>query len=180
MLPLRDGDLILITGNFQDQEDIENTVKGTDVVVSLLGQVMGSPINLQSKGIEFSIQAMKTHSVPRIISLTGGGVRDMENDRPGFPDRIITFVMKNLAGKGTRNALIDGIRHAEIIREFEGDWTIVRGPMLTEKPATGKISIGNVGTIKGFQLTREDLADFLINEIEENKYSRKMPFLTNG
>ena len=32
--------------------------------------------------------------------------------------------------------------------------------------ATGNISAGHVGTVKGFQLTREDLAVFLVSEIE--------------
>lgn len=52
--------------------------------------------------------------------------------------------------------------------------------MLTEESAKGKLAIGTVITVKGFKLTREDLAEFIYREIAEKKYIHQMPFVTNG
>jgi putative NADH-flavin reductase len=80
----------------------------------------------------------------------------------------------------TRYALLDGISHTRLIQKSDLDWTIVRAPMLTEEPEKGKIEVVNVGQINGFKLSRADLAQFMLNEIEANKYIHQMPSLTNG
>lgn len=172
--------LTLITGDVLDNADVKKTLKDTDVVVSLIGHVKDSPDDLQTKAVMHIIEAMKELKMKRLISLTGGGVRDQAVDQPAFKDKMVVFIMKNLAGKGARQALKDGIDHAEVIKASGLDWTIVRAPMLTEQPAMQHIEVGNVGGVQGFKLTREDLAEFILNEIEQNKYIHQMPFLTNG
>ena len=172
--------MTVLTGDILQLTDVENTIKEADVAVSLIGHSKGSPPDLQSRGIENIISAMKKNGTKRLISLTGGGVRNEETDRPEFIDHMFSFIMKNLAGKETRNTLEDGQKHAEIIRNTDLDWTIVRAPMLTTENARHEIEVGNVGTIKGFKLTREDLALFILGEIENNNHIKKMPFVTNG
>lgn len=179
-MDIRQGNLQIIVGNVMNPEDIEACITGADVVVSLIGHDKNSPSGFQTKAVEIMLQIMEKNEISRIISLTGGGVRDEKNDQPGFMDKLVVFVMKNLAGRSTRNALEDGINHAKVIQRSDMDWTIVRAPMLTEEAAKGKVEVGSVGSVKGFKLTREDLAEFIYKEIEEKRYIRKMPFITNG
>lgn len=179
-ITIKHDGLELIEGDVLKKEDVSKTLAGADVVVSLVGRVKGSPEDLQTKAMMNIIEVMKTRNMKRLISLTGGGVRDQAMDQPAFMDKMAVFIMKNLAGKTTRQVLRDGINHAEVIKESGLDWTIVRAPMLTEKPAKSKVEIGNVGGVQGFQLTREDLAGFILEEIEKNNYVHQMPFVTNG
>lgn len=172
--------LILIEGSSLDTIKVNETVKGSDGVISALGQDKASPPDLQTRSTQLIIDAMKKHGLRRLISLTGGGVRDAAHDKPGFMDNVIVFIMKNVAGSGARNALTDGVDHAELIRQTDFDWTIVRGPMLTDDPAKGNYQVGYVGTVPGIKLTRADLADFMLTEFEQGKHIRQMPFLTNG
>ena len=171
--------LEIIKGDAMNAADVAKTIEGTQAVVSLLGHAKGSPPDLQTKATRHIIAAMKAQGIRRIISLTGGGVRDEANDDPKFMDKAIVFVMKNLAGKGSKNALADGINHAQLIRETDLDWTIVRGPMLTEDAPTGKIEVGHVGKISGFKLTRADLAAFILDTLQNHTYIEEMPFLAN-
>jgi putative NADH-flavin reductase len=175
-----DPDLEVIQGDILNPADVEKTIAGTQMVVNLIGHVKGSPANLQTQATLYILDTMKKHQIKRIVSLTGGGVRDMRVDKPGLMDKFIVFAMKNLAGKDARLTLQDGIEHAEALKISGTDWTIVRGPMLTQEPAKEKIEVGNVGMVNGFKLTREDLAIFIVNELENNQYIHKMPFLTNG
>ena len=172
--------LILIEGSSLDTTKVNETIRGSDGVISTLGQGKDSPADLQTRSTQLIIDAMKKHGLRRLISLTGGGVRDAARDKPGFMDNVIVFIMKNVAGSGARNALTDGISHADLIRQTDLDWTIARGPMLTDDPAKGNYQVGFVGTVPGIKLTRADLADFMLTEFEQGKHIRQMPFLTNG
>ena len=171
--------LEIIKGDVLNASDITHTIEGTQAVVSLLGHTKGSPPNLQTEATRHIIAAMKAEGIQRLVLLTGAGVRDEEHDDPKFMDKAIVFIMKHLAGKGTKNALMDGIRHAEIVRETDLDWTIVRGPMLTEDAPTGKINVGYVGKVPGIKLTRADLASFILDVLQKDKHIKDMPFLAN-
>ncbi|NBC83786.1 MAG: NAD(P)H-binding protein [Bacteroidetes bacterium] len=172
--------LSIIEGDVLNEAKVNDTILGCDVVVSLLGHVKGSPEDLQSKATDYIVKSMQIHGIKRLISLTGGGVRDQEHDKPKFMDNLVVFIMKNIAGKGAKNALLDGIRHADIIRQTNLDWTIVRAPVLTDKPAIGHREVGYVGTVNGIKLTRADLAQFMLDDCLHGKYIKEMPFITNG
>ncbi|MBO0933115.1 NAD(P)-dependent oxidoreductase [Fibrella aquatilis] len=172
--------LRLIKGDALNPADIDKVIYSSDGVVSLLGQDKASQPDLQTRATKLIIESLKKHKLRRLISLTGGGVRDAAHDKPGFMDNLIVFIMKNVAGSGARNALTDGISHAELIRQSGLDWTIVRGPMLTEDTAKGSYQVGYVGTVKGIKLTRADLASFILTEWETSQWVGKFPFVTNG
>lgn len=172
--------LEIIQGDVLSEQDIKKTIDSTFAVVSLIGHVKGSLDDLQVKATRYILAAMEESKVRRLISLTGGGVRDKAVDSPKVMDKLVVFAMKNLAGKDARITLMDGIAHARIIRESDTQWTIVRAPMLTDDPAKNKIMVGNVGQVKGFKLTREDLAAFILKTIENDTFIHTMPFVTNG
>lgn len=172
--------LTVIKGDALNARDVAETIKGTNGVISALGQDKASPPDFQTRATERIIEAMKKAGLKRLVSLTGGGVRDTAHDRPGFMDNLIVFIMKNVAGKGARNALLDGIAHADVLKKSGLDWTIVRGPMLTDDAEKGTYQVGHVGTVKGIKLTRADLADFMLKEYSARQHVGQMPFITNG
>ncbi|MGB3585380.1 MAG: SDR family oxidoreductase [Tunicatimonas sp.] len=165
--------LELIVGDVLNAEDVKRTVAGTDLVVSLFGHVKGSPEWLQTNGTENILAAMREHQVPRIISLSGGGL-PYEKDQPKFPDKAIRFIMKIAVPK----VLNDAIRHAEVLKSSGVDWTIVRGPRLTNEPKKGDYRIGWVGVNAGTKVGRADLADFVVRLVENTEYDGQMPFVS--
>ena len=177
--PLQHPNLTWIVGDVLNRSAIDQTLAGTQAVISLIGHVKNSPTNLQTAAIQLIIDSMKAQGIKRLISLTGGGVRNELADKPGFADKAIVFIMKNLTGKGPREALLDGIAHADLIRQSGLQWTIVRGPMLTNDPEKGDYQVGSVGTVKGFKLTRSDLAAFILQSLTEGNYIGEMPFVAN-
>ena len=179
-LPIQHPNLTLIQGSSLDAPKVDETIRGANGVISLLGQDKNSPPDLQTRSTQYILDAMKRYDIRRLVSLTGAGVRDAKNDKPGFIDNAIVFIMKNVAGAGARNALTDGTNHADLIRRTSLDWTIVRGPRLNDDPEKGNYQVGYVGTVPGINLTRADLADFILNEFKQGKYIREMPFVTNG
>lgn len=171
--------LTLNQGNVLNEEQVKETIRDTDAVINVIGHVAGSPPDLQTIASKHILKAMNELKVQRLINLTGGGVK-VEGDNPGFIDRMVVFIMKNLVGNAMQNRLKDGDDHVRIIRGTNLDWTIVRAPVLLARPAKGKTSIGMVGQIAGYSLTFEDLTDEIVNILKKDLYFRQFPYITNG
>lgn len=167
--------LKVLTGDVLNAQDVANTIKNTDIVVSLFGHVKNSPEWLQTNGTKNIIDAMKQHNVERIISLSGGGLPFPEKDKPKFIDKLIRKFMKIVVPK----VLNDAINHHEVLAKSDLKWTIVRGPRLTNDPKKEFFKIGWVGVNSGTKISRGDLADFIVTQIEDETFNFQMPFVSN-
>ncbi len=172
-LKLTSPQLEIIKGDILTYADVEKTIQGTDVVVSLFGHVKGSPEWLQTNGTQHIVNAMKKTGIRKIISLSGGGLPYMK-DQPGFADYLIRGIMKLFVPK----ILNDAIKHAEVLQASALDWIIVRGPRLTDEPPKGTYRVGWVGVNASTRIGRADLADFILKQVEETSYFGEMPFVS--
>ena len=68
--------LVVVTGEVLDAESVNQTVRGTEVVLNLFGQVRGSPKTLQNDGTRLIVESMLRHNVKRLVTLSGGALRD--------------------------------------------------------------------------------------------------------
>lgn len=172
-LTIQGDRLTVLRGDVLDAGAVERTVAGSDAVLSVFGQVKGSPPDLQERGTRAIVAAMRAHGVTRIVSLSGGGLPAPE-DRPKAADRVIRFLLTVLSGA----VLADARRHLEVLRESGLEWTVVRGPRLTEAPGVGRARIGWVGVDASTQISRDDLADVLVAQVEDRTFVHRMPFVS--
>lgn len=166
-------ELTIVPGDVLNPSDVTQTVRGSDVVVSLFGQVKGSPKQLQTEGTRLIVAAMRTLGVPKIISLSGGGLPD-EHDQPKLPDRLIRGIMRLLVP----HVLDDAAGHAQILRTSGLDWRIVRAPRLTNSPAKGQFRVGWVGINASTSIGRADLATFILQQVTSDEFRGLMPFVS--
>lgn len=169
-----DSNLSVIKGDVLNPEDVMQTLKDCDLVVSLFGHVKGSPEWLQTNGTKNIVEAMKKLNINRIISLSGGGLPFPEKDQPKFADKAIRFIMKIAVPK----ILNDAIEHHKVLKASNLDWMIVRGPRLTNDPKKGNYAVGWVGVNSGTKIARADLADFIVKQLEDEQFNRQMPFVS--
>ena len=104
----------------------------------------------------------------------GAGVGD-PNDAPGFFNKVMNFMLKAMA----KNVLEDMSRAVELVRSSDLDWTVVRLPMLTDDPKTGKVKVAYVGKGMGARIARADIAPFLIDQVNVKTYIHKSPAISN-
>lgn len=166
--------LTVVRGDVLDPSAVAEVVAGADVVLSLFGQVKGSPRTLQTDGTRVIVEAMKAAGVHRIVTLSGGGLRDPQ-DRPKVADHVIRFLLKTLSG----HVLADAEGHLGVLKASGLDWTVVRGPRLTEEPGLGTYRQGWVGVGTGTAISRDDLADFILTQVDDRTFVGQMPFLSN-
>ena len=84
-------------------------------------------------------------------------------------DHIIPIALKG--------SILDHEVKENIITSSNHQWTIVRCPTLTNGPFTGKYIDGERIQSASIlpSLSRADVADFMLNELQKNKYIRKKP-----
>ena len=165
--------LTVIEGNVLDAKAVETTIDGADVVISVVGNVKGAPATVQAEGTANMIAAMKQHGLTRIVSLSGGGL-PFEKDKPKLPDRIIRRIMRLTVP----DVLDDAIAHHRLLEGSGLDWTIVRGPVLTDGPLTSKYRVGWVGIDAGLKIGRADLAQFILKQVSDESYRSQLPFVS--
>lgn len=165
--------LTIIAGDVLDSDAVDRTVAGSNAVVSVFGHVKGSPDDVQTRGTRLIVAAMKAHGIRRIVSLSGGGL-PAPQDQPKLPDRVIRFLLRRLSPQ----VLQDAIDHHAVLTASDLDWTIVRGPRLTEGSPQGTHRVGWVGVNASTQIDRDDLADFIVAQITDSTFLRQLPFVS--
>ncbi len=166
--------LEIVEADVLNSDQVSSAVSGADAVVSVIGLKKGSEKNTLGRGGENIVEALCRHGVRRIIVLTGAGVR-FPQDKPGFIDRVIRFLLKTLQPE----VLEDSIRYTKTVTEGDLDWTVVRAPMLHDKPAPGPYRVGYVGKGPGPRASRENIAKFIVDALSNNDYIRDAPMVSD-
>lgn len=171
--------ITVIPGDILNREKVFQTIENSNVIINVIGHVKNCPADLQTRATDNILSGMRKFGISRLITLTGGGVK-VEGDDPGFIDRFIVFIMRNLTGKSIRNRLVDGENHVKLISNTKLEWTVVRAPVLLAGKPKEKTAIGMVGHVPGYSLTFEDLTNQMINIMEDKTFIRQYPYITNG
>ncbi len=174
LLPTDHEQLTVVEGDALDAAAVERVVTGTDAVLNVTGWGKGSPDDLHQRGITLVLDAMRTHGVRRLVTLTGAGVRH-ETDQPKAVDQIFRLLLKTVQGK----MLADSEAYVDVVRASDTNWTVVRGPRLTDASARGAWRVApGVGKGTGTQISRADLATFMLETTEQATHIRALPVVT--
>ena len=161
-------------GDATNYQDILESMRGTQAVISLIGPIKDSKPGMQPEATTHIVKAMQELGLKRLITITGGGV-PVEGDKPKFADKAIRALMQIVAKK----ALNDGIDHVEVLKKSHLDWTVVRVPMLNSDPAKGQYQIGMVGSDNlSVKISRADVANFILDILDSNDYNQKLPMIS--
>ena len=167
--------LEIIQGDVHDAVIVEKVVAGSDVVITAVGYTKTSAKDVQTTATRHITAAMKKHGVTRIVSLSGAGL-DSPKDTDHFGRKVVKFIM-NLVAK---DILKDAENHYEILKNSGTEWTIARPPRLSDGSHTGKYKTGYLKLGPGDKLSRANLADFMLTQVEETRYIGEMPNVTNA
>jgi nucleoside-diphosphate-sugar epimerase len=169
--------LLVIVGELTDAAAIQRAVEGQDAVISLLGPGGSSTGTPVADGMQRIVQAMQRAGVRRLIATATTSAPDAQ-DRFSLPFWLAMQMVKVLAG----SAYDEILATAAAVRNSTLDWTLVRLPMLSDKPCNRPAVAAHVGhpAIKLFALSRERLAEFLVAQLSETRWMRQSPALSNG
>ena len=164
---LAEGDgLTPVQGDVLDQAAVDRCVEGCDAVVCVLGS-HGSADPVEDRGTERILTAMKTNGQRRLIVVTSMGVGDSIDQVAAFFRAIMRLTLKRVMEAKERQE--------QAIMASGLDWTIVRPGGLTDGPRTGSYQSGLDKSIKATRVSRADVADFILRELEAGDYIGQTP-----
>lgn len=174
---LRNDDRVrVVVGDAYTGAGVERAVDGgegppADAVVGVLGQGSGGPDDLLTRAGGHVLDAMDRVGVDRYVTLVGAGVRE-EGESVSLGGRAMGTLLKLL----TRSVLEDARAHVETISGSDTEWTVVRGPRLTDGAHTGEFVHGTDIAL-GIRATaaRANVAAFVLDCVEEGLYVHGMP-----
>jgi nucleoside-diphosphate-sugar epimerase len=153
-------------------DDVRRLLRDQDAVVSLIGHVQGSPINLQTQTIDTVIDVMNEYGIKRLISLTGTGVRFGGDEIP-FIDRLMNAGISFIDPIRVK----DGNEHADHIKKTNLDWSILRVLKLQNIP-TKPYTLTKHGPTKIF-VGRKEVAKAILEMLELKRFFQKAPMLSH-
>lgn len=169
-----DIDAILIEGDARDPKALDSALAGCDVVISALG-TPPSPfkvVTLLSTATQLLVAAMQRNHVKKLVCITGIGAGNSRG-RGGFVfDNIIMplLLQKVYADKNRQEAIIDASGLESVI---------VRPTILNNEPRRGKIrALTDLRHYHGGTISRSDVADFVVEQVDSNEYLGKKPLIT--
>jgi putative NADH-flavin reductase len=166
-----DSNLTVVAGSVLDAAAVQQTLSSADAAVVSLGNTANNPDYIVSQGTGAILDAIGQLGGPRrIVVVSSIGVGDSKDQVP--------FAFKMLMKTVLRKAMEDKERQEALVKASGLDWIIVRPGGLTDGPATGNYKSGLDSKISAGQVSRADVAAFVLQQLTDDTYLRQAPAIT--
>ncbi|MGD0888760.1 MAG: NAD(P)H-binding protein [Acidobacteriaceae bacterium] len=166
------GRVRVVEGSAFDAEAVRLTVEGADVVLSALGAQSLSREDVLERAVPLIVDAMRQAGVRRIIVLgSAGALGDSLKKQPAWRR---WFVQKIVYNTFLKWAVASQIDQWKVLSASGLDFTMVMPPMLTNGAGRGTFRVdGEALPRNGARISREDVADFMMAQIEGKDWAGK-------
>jgi uncharacterized protein YbjT (DUF2867 family) len=169
-----EGSVRVVTGSSTDADALASLLEGAEAVVSTLGPTSRDS-TVMSDTARVLVPVMQQLGIRRYVGVSGMGV-DMDGDRKGRKDRVISSLVRRVGGL----MATDKAQEYRILDASDLDWTLVRPPRLIDGPATGRVVHDAHTPGRSSSIRRADLAAFLADVVEQDLYVGQSPFVSAG
>lgn len=161
-----------VTGNVLDYHSVETCIENADQIIIALG-FNNSATDTMSQGTRNILDAMKIRNCNRVICLSAQGVGDSWDYMPTeFKEMVTNDPVLDSSFKD------HGIQE-EIVKSSDFEWTIVRPTEIIDSFESKNFSINYPTESSTFQISKYDVAQFIIDQLADNKFSRQTVMITN-
>jgi len=169
---IQSSNIEIIKGDAIDSKSIQLLLEGCDVILSTIGQRKGEPLVASATTINV-LQSMKDFDIKRYILLAGLNI-DTPFDKKSAKTTLATEFMK------TNYPIIQEDRQKtyDLLVNSTVDWTLVRVPFIEFTTVNSDIIV-DLENCPGEKINAPDIAVFMVDQVKDNKFSRKSPFITN-
>lgn len=171
-LPLKPG-IKVITGDALKPDDVQQAMNQQDAVIECVGGTAPwKNQTLERDAMRNIVDAMKKSGAKRLVVVSAMGVGDSTAQSPWWYRFLMlpTFLRGSTADKTDMEA---------VVRESGLDWVIARPPILGDGTAKGEITVLNKRET-GHNITRTDLAVWLVAQLESDTYLEQAVVVVNN
>ena len=162
-IKLKSDKLSVVIGQATILEDVKKAMVGHDDVINCIGGPGAKPSAIITDITNNIVMAMNETGVKRIAQVASAGIH---GELKGVIGKIIGLMLKS--------PLKDHKGAFEKLEEGGVNYTLARPMSLTEGVFTGEYREAEEGIPHGAKnISRSDVADFLLKAIEDDKYIKK-------
>ncbi|MFI5915142.1 NAD(P)-dependent oxidoreductase [Dactylosporangium sp. NPDC051541] len=158
--------LHVVEGDVRDSAAVARTIDGADAIVSTLARPRRGP-DICTEGIRSILTVAPADA--RLVVLSNYGVAASRH-RTAYV--AVSWLLE-------RAVLQDKEQMEALIRAGGTAWTVVRAPILTNGPETGRLRAGTDLRLSfTAKVSRADLAGFILTELRANRYRSRSVTVT--
>lgn len=163
----------VLVGDATRAADVLSAVRGQDAVIEAIGGTTPyKATTLERTALANVIAAMRAEDVRRLVVVSMMGVGDSRAQAPFWYRYLLmpTFLHGSTADKEAKEAAVmaSGL-----------EYVIARPPILKDGPPTGRVLVLGAGKT-GHAITRADLAEFLVEQVETAAYVGRAVTVVNS
>ena len=173
---LRDK-VTIIKGSVFEQLSVEETINGTEAVISAIGPPAGKkcdPLQYET-AMKNIVNIMDKHCIKRYIHIGGAAHEGGENEYWPFNRQFLRLFLTLFSKK----ILVAKHLEWEVLKASDLDWTLVRPPRIANEKVSGNMS-ANEQKLDSLKVSVEDLTDFILEQITSKEWIRKAPLVSSG
>lgn len=146
------------------------------MIISGAMVAMGNvPDTAFSEGVKHIISTMEKLGVNRFIQVATPSSADPNDKRDLVFGFMVALIKRTMPG-----AYGEIVAIGEAVRLSTLDWTIVRVPLLNDKPVTRRVRAGYLGQKQvKTSLSRADLAWLMLEQVSRTEFVQKAPAISN-
>jgi putative NADH-flavin reductase len=162
-----------VTGSVSQSDKLEKTIIGADVVLSTLPPIEnGKDPDKSVKVMEDLVAILERNAIKRFIHLGGAVHGGGANENWTLGRRFLKMYLNIVC----KPVLIAKQLEWEVLRRSNLDWTLVRPPRITKEKPIGHLA-ADEKNLSSVQVNVEDLVDFLLTQIDSQKWIDKAPLV---
>jgi len=162
----------IIEGDALDFTAVSKLINGCQAVISTIGQRSGEPL-VAEHATENVLRAMTTFGVKRYLLVAGINI-DTPFDKKGHKTIVATNWMKSNYPEIQK----DRQKAYSLLVNSNFNWTLVRVPFIKFNDAQGDVAV-SLNDCLGDKIKAGNIAKFLIEQLFEDSYYNKAPFIYN-
>jgi putative NADH-flavin reductase len=160
-----------VTGDALDGNAVERAVAGQDAVIYALGSKKSGETTFFSDTTQLLLRAMQAQRVRRLVCITGVGAGESKGHGGFVYDRLIFPLF-------TRKIYEDKDRQEDLIRSSSLDWIIVRPAVFRDGPVKGELqAVTDVRSVTLRRIAPQEVASFVLEQLDNDRFLRKAPFI---
>ncbi|PMC33677.1 NADH-flavin reductase [Bacillus sp. UMB0899] len=169
----KDNKMEIVGGQMQNIDTIRDLLKDCKIVINTFGQPPKEK-PMYSKITQNIFDVMKDLNITRYIGVSGGSLT-ISGDKKSLLNRFGAKLFELLFPKMMEDKKLEW----EILcNDKQIQWTLIRLPFVKDSLHTSKIK-ESLTDMPGTTITNQDIASFIIQQIESPKYIHKAPFISH-
>ena len=162
----------VLKGDAIDAESIRFLVQDCQAVISTVGQRKDEPLVFSQTTVNV-LKSMAEFGIKRYILVAGLNVDTPFDNKSSKTSTATEWMRTNFPRPHA-----DRQKTYSILSESSVNWTLVRVPLIEFSNIRGQIIV-NLEDCKGDKISAADIATFLIEQLSDDKYFKKSPFIAN-